>query len=315
MADSYRASLVVDGAAEAPRSVVVKLPSTDTTSRSTALGLRAYEKEVRFYQHLAPQLEVRAPRCFHAEIDVATADFVLVLADLHPATQGDQLTGCRVEVAASALDQLVALHAPSWGQPIGEHEDWLVGDRSLAREVSLMILPGLWQGFVDRYGSQLDATVLRAGEVLFTQLEGYLDTGDAVLAVVHGDFRLDNLLIDDDRSEVMGVVDWQTATQAPALRDVAYMLGAGLLPEVRREAERGLVEGYHAGLADAGVADLTWPACWEGYRRGTWAGLVMAVGASMMVVRTDRGDEMFRAMAHRHALHALDLGADELLAG
>ncbi len=39
----------------------------------------------------------------------------------------------------------------------------------------------------------------------------------------------------------------------------------------------------------------------------------MAVGASMLVVRTDRGDEMFLAMAHRHATHALDLGADELL--
>ena len=41
----------------------------------------------------------------------------------------------------------------------------------------------------------------------------------------------------------------------------------------------------------------------------------MAVGASMLVVRTDRGDEMFLAMAHRHAAHALDLGADELLVG
>jgi aminoglycoside phosphotransferase (APT) family kinase protein len=178
-----------------------------------------------------------------------------------------------------------------------------------------MILPGLWQGFVERYGDQLDATVRRAGEVLFGHLEGFLDTGDAPLSVVHGDFRLDNLLIDHDRSEVMGVVDWQTCTQAPPLRDVAYMLGAGLLPEVRREAERELVEGYHTALATAGVDDLTWEGCWDGYRRGTWAGLVMAVGASMMVVRTDRGDEMFLTMARRHALHALDLGADELLGG
>jgi hypothetical protein len=314
MADSFRASLVVDGLVDGPRSVVVKLPSTDPTSRSTALGLRAYEKEVRFYQHLAPHLGVRAPRCFHADIDVASADFVLVLADLHPATQGDQLTGCSVEVAASAMDQLVALHAPRWDQPITEHEDWLVGDRALAREVSLLVLPGLWQGFVERYGPQLDATVRQAGEVLFTHLEGFLDTGDAALTVVHGDFRLDNLLIDPDRAEVMGVVDWQTCTQAPALRDVAYMLGAGLLPEVRREAERELVGRYHAGLASAGVS-LAWDDCWDGYRRGTWAGLIMAVGASMMVVRTERGDEMFLAMAHRHARHALDLGAEELLAG
>jgi hypothetical protein len=33
----------------------------------------------------------------------------------------------------------------------------------------------------------------------------------------------------------------------------------------------------------------------------------MALAASMLVERTDRGDEMFMAMAHRHAQHALDL--------
>jgi len=35
----------------------------------------------------------------------------------------------------------------------------------------------------------------------------------------------------------------------------------------------------------------------------------------VMVERTDRGDEMFTAMARRHARHALDLGTEEFLAG
>jgi hypothetical protein len=39
----------------------------------------------------------------------------------------------------------------------------------------------------------------------------------------------------------------------------------------------------------------------------------MAVGASMMVERTDRGDRMFLTMAARHARHALDLEAPDLL--
>ena len=315
MADSFRAVLEVDGPPGAPRSLVVKLPSTDPTSRSTALSLRAYEKEVRFYQHLAPALAVRAPRCLHADIEPTTADFALVLADLHPAGQGDQLAGCSAEVAASGVDQLVALHAPHWGRDLAEHEDWLVGDREVARELNLGLLPVLWAGFQERYGASLAPTVVRAGEVLFGHLEAYLDPGDAPLALVHGDFRLDNLLIAPDRPEVVGVVDWQTCTRAPALRDVAYLLGAGLLPDVRREAERDLVDRYRAGLVAAGVEGLDEGSCWDGYRRGTWAGLIMAVGASMLVVRTDRGDEMFLAMAHRHATHALDLGADDLLAG
>lgn len=312
MADSYRAELTVDGPEDVPASVVVKLPSTDPTSRATASSLRAYEKEVRFYQHLAPGFGVRAPRCFHADIDPATADFALVLADLAPAAQGDQLAGCEVAVAASALEQLVALHAPHWGRDLPEHEDWLVGDRALARELNLGLLPVLWQGFQERYGASLDATVVHAGEVLFGQLEAFLDPGGAPLAVVHGDFRLDNLLIDPAGAEVVGVVDWQTCTRGPALRDVAYVLGAGLLPDLRREVEEELVAGYLAGLRAGGVG-FDPDQAWDQYRMGTWAGLVMAVGASMLVVRTDRGDEMFLAMAHRHAAHAIDLGADDLL--
>jgi hypothetical protein len=39
----------------------------------------------------------------------------------------------------------------------------------------------------------------------------------------------------------------------------------------------------------------------------------MAVAASMLVERTERGDQMFMTMAARHARHALDLNAIDLL--
>ena len=39
----------------------------------------------------------------------------------------------------------------------------------------------------------------------------------------------------------------------------------------------------------------------------------MAVAASMLVERTDRGDQMFLTMAARHARHALDLDAPAVI--
>jgi hypothetical protein len=39
----------------------------------------------------------------------------------------------------------------------------------------------------------------------------------------------------------------------------------------------------------------------------------MAIVASMVVRRTERGDEMFVAMAERHGRHALDVDAEALL--
>ena len=43
------------------------------------------------------------------------------------------------------------------------------------------------------------------------------------------------------------------------------------------------------------------------------AGHMDADVASMLVQRTDRGDQLLATMASRHAIHVLDLGASEFL--
>ena len=51
---------------------------------------------------------------------------------------------------------------------------------------------------------------------------------------------------------------------------------------------------------------------WEGYRRYAYGGLIMAIVASALVRRTDRGDEMFLTMAERHAHQGLELDTEAL---
>ena len=47
----------------------------------------------------------------------------------------------------------------------------------------------------------------------------------------------------------------------------------------------------------------------DGVRRQTFAGVMMAIISSMLVERTDRGDEMFMTMLQRHCEHVLDIDA------
>ena len=82
----------------------------------------------------------------------------------------------------------------------------------------------------------------------------------------------------------------------------------------RRAHERDLLHHYLGRLRAAGVDGYGFDQLWEEYRRYAFAGLVMAVGAAMMVERTARGDDMFLAMARRAAAHAEDLESLELLA-
>jgi len=313
MCDSVRLTITYDRATDAPATLVAKLPAADETSRATALSLGSYVKEVRFYQELAPSLPVRTPAVFHADIDPATASFVLLLEDLAPAEQGDQLVGCTIEHAASAVDELVNLHAPRWGDPSLLDIEWLAGDPATSRAFLAMLLPTLWDGFRARYAADLAPHARQVGEVLFANLERYLDPTGSPTTIVHGDYRLDNLLFHPSDGRLHGVVDWQTCTVGPAMQDVSYFIGAGLREEDRRPEEERLVRRFHSALVAAGIDDFAWDQCWLEYRRGTFAGLVMAVAASMLVERTDRGDEMFLTMASRHSRHALDLEAPDLI--
>ena len=314
MCDSVRLALTFDGDTDLAPTIVAKLPAASEASRATALALRSYENEVRFYQQLASDLPMRTPTVFHADIDPATASFVLLLEDLAPARQGDQLLGCTPETAKVAVDELVRLHAPRWDDPTLADLEWLHRDPATNQQFLLMLLPGLWDGFRQRYAADLGPEVHQAGDALFAHLEAYLTADSQPWSIVHGDYRLDNLLFDPSPGGTpIAVVDWQTCVHGPALNDVAYFVGAGLAPADRRLVEEDLVRSYHQGLLAAGVEGYDWDRCWRDHRRGSWAGMVMTVAASMLVERTARGDQMFLTMATRHATHELDLDAPEVL--
>jgi hypothetical protein len=100
---------------ELPDTLIVKLPSQDEAVRErVALG---YKSEHAFYTEVADTLAMPLPYCYYCEIDRNGADFVMLLADLAPAVQGDQLLGCSVDEARLAAQALAGLHGPRWCDP------------------------------------------------------------------------------------------------------------------------------------------------------------------------------------------------------
>ena len=63
-------------------------------------------------------------------------------------------------------------------------------------------------------------------------------------ALLHGDYRLDNMLFYPDASRVT-VVDWQTLGVGLPARDLAYFTATSLKPELRSAIEKDLVDEYH----------------------------------------------------------------------
>ncbi len=300
-----------------PGSVVVKMASPDATSRATGIALRNYEREVKFYNELVTSLDVRSPQSFFADWHEEGGDIAIVLEDMSPCEQGDQIRACGIEQARLAIDQLVRIHGPRWNDPTLFDLDWIQRRTPSDSDQMVGLFAMFKPGFLALYTDAILREVGEQGLVLVDALEAsmvsYLAKKDEPFTVTHGDYRLDNLLFATEAGGVeCAVVDWQTPGHGNGVSDLAYFIGAGLLPEDRRRFEWELVDRYIAGLESYGhTIDHEWVK--NHYRRESFSGLIMAVIASQIVGRTDRGDKMFEVMATRHLLQAIDNDAVSLL--
>lgn len=85
----------------------------------------------------------------------------------------------------------------------------------------------------DRWAKQY-----RASEVEHNQqvhdvidwLEQNMPEDDGVVSIVHGDYRLDNMIFASDRDEVIAVLDWELSTLGHPIADLAYQCMQWRLP-------------------------------------------------------------------------------------
>ncbi len=294
-----------------PATIVGKFASQDPTSRATGVAQNNYFKEVMFYNEVLPTVAIRTPRPLYAEIDASSHAFCLMLEDITPASQGDQIAGCQPAMARLAMVEASRLHAPRWNDPALDSIVWLRPNAALGADFFKTFWHQLFPGFMARYHDHMPAEHRDLLHRFTGKLDGWVSSRPGPRSLVHGDFRLDNMLFGSVTPLV--VVDWQTISIGNPVADISYFLGAGLLPEVRRTHEVEMVSIYHQALLAQGVTGFGFDECFRDYRRYSFSGLVMAVIASMLVVRTRRGDEMFMVMANRHAQQALELDAEALL--
>lgn len=313
MCDSFRLWLNWDAKAGEeppglPASVIAKCPSHDAASRHVAALTGTYVKEVAWYRELAGRASVSAPRCFHADIDNNDVDFILILEDLAPARQGDQLAGMDPAALGPCIYEAAKLHAMLWNSPELDGFSWLKRDNA---DIVRALFPQLYSGFRERYAARLAADVLDLGAEIVMHLDRWLARTPAARTIIHGDLRIDNILFANGSARCW-LVDWQTLGIGSGASDLAYLVGTSIADPAARDDAAAFALWLDALQAEG--IEVEPAALWADYRIGALSGYFMAVFASMSVERTARGDEMFAVMAERPARQAIALGSIDALA-
>lgn len=296
---------------DAPASVVGKFPAADDTSRATGIMLGNYLREVNFYRTLAAKALIHTPKAYMAETNADGGEFVLIMEDLAPAEQGDQLAGVTLDQARLVMGEAAKLHASHWGDDSLDDLPWVSGSKAAPPSAATPeLVQGLWQGFKARYGQRLLPHWIEVGEVLAGQFGAVAALHDGPRCLTHNDFRPDNMMFATAAGGYpVTTLDWQSFAYGAGATDVAYFLAGALPAEVRRDHEDELLALYHARLAALGVKDYALADLKRHYGRGAYLLFFTAFFAAMVVEQTARGDDMFMRMLGGAADHILDHGA------
>ncbi len=300
----------LSGSENLPKTIVGKFPSPDPVSRQAGIAQLTYVREVFFYQNIQDTVAIQTPKVFFTDVDNETHDFVIMMEDLAPGVQGDQLKGCDVEDGRLALTQLAHLHGPRWGDESLSANELLSNRNEDSENLLKVFYDTVSPGFLARYNSRLTAEEKEMVSLVSDNLVAYANNyrGDATL--IHIDYRLDNMMFGGPYP--LTVVDWQSLALGCALNDTSYFLGTSLIEEDRQQHEEELVRAYYDELSTYDI-NLSWEECWKYYRHHAPAGLIMAVIASMIVGETERGNDMFMAMAKRSCRMCRDLDSIEVI--
>jgi hypothetical protein len=302
---TYRLELTGTGA---PASVVAKLPSSDDLSRATGKSHLTYLRESRFYQHFAGKKPMAVPEHLYIAFDEESHAFTLIMHDLPRHVAGNQLSFPSRRESLLAMDAAASIHAAWWGDPKLDTLDWLNGTKAIPQRLDINGLYSLfWPAFCARYGERVTPEMRRVGDAYLGRVGEWAEARSGPRCLTHNDFRPDNMLLaTDDPEKPIVIVDWQTVGVGTGAGDIAYYAGTALDPETRMQEEAVLLERYRSALLSKGVAEADLEDLWSSYRASAFAGFLMGVTASMVVVQTERGDSMFLAMCERSARMVLD---------
>jgi hypothetical protein len=271
-----------------PDSVVVKVPATRPLNRASAEGIGAYEREILVYRELSEDMGLPMPRHLYSDMPPNPAAwfepallwlfshlpmavltlltrgalalmgrskrrYILVIEDIPDARPPRQREGGTTEDVRAALVVLARFHAAHWmDRTLLDEHPWIMALDAAPRMMQAAYRNGR-DDFLDHMGSAVPDDTMQRMDTTQQDLPAILEhLGTAPWTLLHGDFRLDNILVRADGSLV--VLDFQGPRYGRAASDVAYFVTTAI-DACHQDAEAELLRLYHSTLESEGHDD------------------------------------------------------------
>jgi hypothetical protein len=250
-----RLHLSYEGApAQAPKTLIAKLPTDAEANRNVGMALGLYARENKFYDNVANSVPFPVPQCYVSQSDESTGQFLLIMEDLGHMEAGDQLAGITPSRAGSIIDALASFHATWWDSPKLDELDWLPrqDDPVYLAAVPPIVTAGV--AALPPLAADLPAGSLELAKRVDANYVGLIHkcaTGPRTF--VHGDARLDNLFFTPGTDDFT-LIDWQLSLRCRGVYDLVWLLATSMDIDVQNAHADNLLLRYHAALERHGVS-------------------------------------------------------------
>ncbi|MHA2035738.1 MAG: phosphotransferase [Promethearchaeota archaeon] len=270
VSDMARITVTYDKeSSEAPKTMIVKMPTTFRTALAIAEQYNIYEREIRFYMEVAPKSPIRVPGVIYHDYDKEAKKYILILEDCSRFEQIDQIKGLNKEQTIDVINAITEFHARWWDSPDLYSFDWMPKPKG---EVA--------KSFVETYRSSWDLSIKleefqkilpeggqKAGEKIGENFPWLvMDIPDDNMTISHFDFRVDNLFFDyDNKENPILIIDWGSTVVNGGLLDIGYLLSESVEIDLRRKIEKDMIKHYIKQLEKKGITGIDFDFAWENY--------------------------------------------------
>jgi len=281
----YRANLsYTNNTKDNPKSLIVKLPRPRNL-RTSSLQ-QAYEREVRFYQKLAPTININVPKLIYSDIENETGDYVLVLEDFPALLTRSIEAGATSEQAFELFNLMAKLHAQYWNSSKLAEFEFLNRLASFIERFNNNF-PQYLPIFLSRFSNYLQSEEMAIFKVLPESFKTVVEPLlDAPQTLVHNDISMKNILIQYS-SEVptFVLIDWAMVGQGPGVRDVSFFIETSIPHPMRSEHEKSFLGYYWQRLRGEGVTEYSFDQLMDDYCRSVILdlGRMVTVGGQKVI--------------------------------
>ncbi|KKK43956.1 MAG: Phosphotransferase enzyme family protein [Candidatus Lokiarchaeum sp. GC14_75] len=228
-----------------------------------------YEREIRFYNEIAPLSPVRVPDVIYSDYDLETNRYILILEDCSQYRVVHQLEGLNQEQTKQIITSIADFHARWWDAHDLFSFDWIPKPKSeyLMSFVDIFRITWDFSTKSDEFLAFLPEDSRKIGDKLYEQMPWLINSDpDQNLTITHYDLRSENIFFDyNNRENPIIILDWGTAIISVGILDLAYLLAGSIKIDLRRKIEKDMIKFYLKRLEKKGINGLEFEFFWNFY--------------------------------------------------